>query len=76
MDQLAPTLEEWRRLYQATMRVKELAPWDWMTETDIFGVRDPEIHETGFVSVMGMRGEHFSLAVYLGGRGDATCRRT
>ena len=64
-----PSPREWHRLYQATIRVKEIAPWDWMTETDIFGVRDPETGEIGFVSIMGMLGEHLAVAIYLGAEG-------
>jgi hypothetical protein len=44
--------------------VNELAPWKWMFEDQVFGVRNPETGETGFVSVMGMGGEHFSIALY------------
>ncbi len=69
MAESRPTLKEWRTLYQAAIRVKEIAPWEWMTETDVFGVQDPDTNELGFVSVMGMLGEHLSLAVYLGPRG-------
>lgn len=65
----SPTPSEWHRLYQANIRVKEIAPWEWMTETDIFGVKDPETGEIGFVSIMGMLGEHFAEAVYLGAEG-------
>jgi hypothetical protein len=65
----APTLDEWRRLYEAAMRTKEIAPWQWMTETDLFGVRDPETGEIGFISVMGRLGEHLALALYLGADG-------
>jgi len=68
MSEQNPTLEEWRGLYDAAMRVKELAPWEWMTEEDLFGVQDPETGELGFVSVMGALGEHYSVAVYLGAR--------
>lgn len=64
-----PTLEEWRQLYQAAIRVKEVAPWEWMTETDIFGVQNSETGQTGFVSIMGMLREHIALAVYLGAEG-------
>jgi hypothetical protein len=63
------TPNEWRNLYQAAIRVKEIAPWEWMTETDIFGVQDPETDEIGFVSIMGMLGEHLAVAVYLGAEG-------
>jgi hypothetical protein len=69
MTESSPTLNEWRRLYQAAIRVKEIAPWEWMTETEIFGVQDPATDEIGFVSVMGMLGEHLCLAVYRGAKG-------
>lgn len=64
-----PTLEEWRPLYQAAMRIKEIAPWQWMQEDEVFGVQNPETGELGFVSVMGTLGEHLALAVYLGSEG-------
>jgi hypothetical protein len=69
MTESGPGLNEWRRLYQAAIRVKEIAPWEWMTEQDVFGVQDPETDETGFVSVMGTLGEHLAVAVYLGTEG-------
>ena len=55
-----PTLEEWHKLYDALSRVKELAPWEFMVEIDVFGVQNPETDEVGFVSVMGALGEHYS----------------
>jgi hypothetical protein len=69
MDKKAPTLDEWRNLYEAAIGIKELAPWQWMSETDIFGVQNPETGELGFVSVMGAVGEHYAVAVYLGALG-------
>ncbi len=63
------TLEQWSRLYQAAIRVKEMAPWEWMFEADLFGVRNVDTGEVGFVSVMGTLGEHLSVAVYLGDEG-------
>jgi hypothetical protein len=69
MAESRPTLDEWHELYQAAIRVKETAPWEWLTETDIFGVQNPETGELGFVSVMGELGEHLALAVYLGPEG-------
>lgn len=59
-----PTAEEWRKLYAIAAKVNELAPWKWMFEDSIFGMQNPETGETGFVSVMGMAGEHISIAVY------------
>jgi len=69
MTELSPALDEWQKLYQAAIRVKEIAFWEWMTETDIFGVQNPETEQLGFVSVMGMLGEHLALSVYLGAEG-------
>lgn len=69
MSDDGPTLEEWRRLYEASVRVHELAPWQWMEEDDLFGVQSSATGQTGFVSVMGMAGEHFALGLYLGSWG-------
>jgi hypothetical protein len=69
MTEATPTLEEWRSLYQAASRVKEMAPWKWMEESDLFGVQNPETNEFGFISVMGMAGEHYAIALYLGPEG-------
>ncbi len=71
MDAMNPTQEEWRQLYAVMDRVKEAAPWEWMNETEIFGVQNPETGELGFVSVMGSLGEHLAVAVYLGEEGLA-----
>ncbi len=69
MAENLPTLEEWRQLYEAAICIKELAPWEWMAEDDLFGVQSPETGESGFISVMGALGQHFSIAVYQGDRG-------
>jgi len=68
MPEPTPTLEEWGRLYQAAMAFKDLSPWQWMEETDVFGVQNPDTGDLGFVSVMGLLGEHLSLALYLGAK--------
>jgi hypothetical protein len=65
----SPTLEEWKRLYDLMAQVKKLAPWELMEEDDIFGIQMPRTKELGFVSVMGMLGEHFAVAVYQGAKG-------
>ena len=66
MESQPPTQEEWLALYQAAQKVKKLAPWELMVEDDVFGVTNPATGELGFVSVMGMLGEHFAVALYLG----------
>ncbi len=69
MSELKLTQIELKRLYDLAAELKELAPWRWMEEGDIFGVENPETGEIGFVSLMGALGEHTALAVYLGAEG-------
>ena len=63
------SVAEWERLYELAVKLKALEPWEWMDEQDIFGVQNPETGEIGFVSIMGMLGEHLSMCVYLGAEG-------
>jgi len=69
MNETAPTPEEWKNLYDAAVRFKNLAPWKWMDETEVFGVQDPVGGKVGYCCVMGGLGEFHALAVYLGERG-------
>lgn len=69
MAEQAPNKEEWRNLFEIMKKLAELKPWEWMEETDIFGVQNPETDEIGFVSVMGRMGEHYGVFVYLGDAG-------
>src|SRR5262249_4599727 len=66
MSEKKPTAEEWKKLYVAAAKVKEMSPWEWMMEDEVFGVQNPETDEIGFVSVMGAGGEHFAISVYPG----------
>jgi hypothetical protein len=68
-EEMMPGVREWRGLYESAVRIKEISPWEWMTETDVFGVRSPESGELGFVSVMGLLGEHYAVSLYLGSEG-------
>ena len=61
--------EDSRLLFERMGQLRTLAPWGWMEETDLFAVQDPETGEIGFVSIMGMAGEHYAVAVYQGARG-------
>jgi hypothetical protein len=71
MELPTPSREEWQHLYEAAIAVKQLAPWEWMYEDDIFGVQNPETGQIGYGSVMGTAGEHLALALYLGSEGLA-----
>lgn len=64
-----PSISEWKKLFDLAVEIKALEPWESMEELDIFGVQNPETGEIGFVSIMGMLGEHLSMCVYLGAEG-------
>ena len=68
-EEMTPVIREWRRLYESATRIKEISPWGWMTESDVFAIRSPESGELGFVSVMGLLGEHYAVSLYLGSEG-------
>jgi hypothetical protein len=63
-----PDPAAFRPLYAAAERVHALAPWRFMGETQVFGVR-PAAGPLAFVSVMGGEGEHQAIAAYLGAEG-------
>lgn len=64
-----PSLERWKALYDAAIRFRDLAPWKWMEDCEIFGVRDPVSGTIGYCVVMGALGEHLALGVYRGTSG-------
>jgi len=66
---LLPSHDEAKTLCNLAAQIKTLAPWQWMQETDVFGVEDPGTGEIGFVSVMGNVGEYEAVGVYAGAEG-------
>lgn len=60
---------EAEQLYDLAIQVKKLAPWQWMEETDVFGLENPDTGELGFISVMGNIGEYEAVALYPGAKG-------
>ena len=66
MESILASQGEWGRLLESAIRIKQMAPWEWMNEAYVFGVQDPETRDIGFISVMGALGQHTAVAVYLG----------
>lgn len=68
-DPQQPTLDQWQSLLEAAVEFRDLAPWAWMFDTQLFGVRDPASGQTGWCCVLGAIGEVMGLAVYRGDSG-------
>jgi len=52
--------------YDLADRLYKLAPWKWMGEIKLIAIEEPETRRIDHISMMGMNGEHHSMAVYLG----------
>jgi len=60
---------EWADLYQKASNFKEMAPWQWMTDAELFGVENPRDREIGWCTILGNEGLEFGLFVFLGAEG-------
>lgn len=69
MKKTGPTVEEWKELYASARMFKEYAPWQWMEDSDLFGIEDPESGEIGYCCVIGALEEMLGLLVYTGSEG-------
>jgi hypothetical protein len=69
MELIKPDISDWRTLYKAAIRFRDLACWDWMTDLDLYGIRNPINNDVGYCCVLGYLGEVFGLVVYLGTEG-------
>lgn len=63
------SLEDWKKLYLLADRFKEMQPWRWMSDIDLFAIYDHASGQTGYCSVMGQADQHYGLAIYIGDQG-------
>jgi hypothetical protein len=60
---------EWRKLVLTALSWAEATPWEWVQDTQVFGVMDPATGQKVYCSVMGDSGELLGLAMYPGKKG-------
>ena len=72
MNETPPSSQEWQALFEAAGEFYKLRPWEWMEDSELFGVLNPETGEIGYCCVMGNLGELLALGVYLGSDGLET----
>lgn len=63
------SLEQWKVLYEAATRIKELKPWEKFWDLDLIGIRYGEEEDTVFFSILGRGGDCYGITVYEGYEG-------
>ena len=56
----------WQRIYELAAQIYKIKPWEFLGETDIFGVRSPESGKDYFISIMGSENILPAVAAYEG----------
>ncbi|MBR2036561.1 MAG: hypothetical protein IKB01_03675 [Lachnospiraceae bacterium] len=60
------SLEQWKVLYEAATRIKELKPWEKFWDMDLIGICNGDEEDTVFYSILGRGGDCYGIAVYEG----------
>jgi hypothetical protein len=66
MSQTTPTLEQWKSLYDLSVKFWKAECWKWMADEQIFGVRNPKTDEIGYCCIIGNLGQELGIIVYTG----------
>ena len=62
-------LSIFRELCDLASEYHQLAPWNYLSDSDMLAIEDPGTQKLRLVSVLGNRGEVFGLLVHRGERG-------
>lgn len=63
------SLEQWKILYEAATRIREMKPWEKLWDTDLIGVKYGSEEDTVFFSILGHGGDCYGISVYEGYEG-------
>lgn len=63
------SIDTFRSLIAASVEFCELAPWDYLSDSDLFGIHDAKTGNVRLASVMGNAGQVFGLMVHRGEQG-------
>ena len=54
-------LEQWKQLYEAATRIKELKPWEKLWDMDLIAVRSGAKEDTVFYSILAVSYTHLDV---------------
>ena len=60
------TLEEWRELYEAAIKIKEMKPWEKLWDMDLITIIPDKKFEPIICSIMGKGGDFYGVGAYIG----------
>lgn len=75
VDVASSEVAAWTALHQRADEFRELAPWSWMGDSEVFGVRLADDEIAHWCCILGASSELFGLAVYSGDAGYETQRQ-
>jgi hypothetical protein len=70
----APDSEQWKRLFDLSVKFREIAPWQYQTRRPLFGVELPDRNETVYVCTVGFDAHRPGMIAYYGDKGYHCCR--
>lgn len=60
------SLDQWKELYDAALKLKALEPWKYLDSTDLIAIKLQGMEEPVFMSVMGRLGTCYGVSMYEG----------
>ena len=63
------SLEQWKELYEVTLNLKALEPWNYFGSEDLVAIALQGEEEPVFMSIMGMMGSCYGISMYEGMEG-------